>query len=87
MLAKGFDLFGVAHFGPFDPHGTIKHGLGIVGVDALCIGVEGEEGIDVERCSVGTSKCSKRLYFSFLQVCLFDDIFVNGSINTFLFQV
>ena len=69
--SKGFDLFGVEHFWSFDAHGTIKHGLGIVGVDALCVGVEGEEGIGVERYSVGTSKCGKRLYFCFSKYAFF----------------
>ena len=41
--SKGFDLFEVEHFESFDPHGTIKHGLGIVGVDALCVGVAGDD--------------------------------------------
>ena len=59
----------------------MKHGCGIVGVDALCVGVEGDDtwpvdcslegGIGVEIGSVGTWKCSKRLCLSFSKYAFF----------------
>ena len=89
------DLCGVKHFGPFDPHGRMKHGHGILGVDALCVGVEGDDtwsvdcslegGIGVEIGSIAPWKCSKRLCLSFSKYAFFT-ISLSVAVSTHSFS-